>query len=499
MSYIGLDVGTTGCKAMVVDTNGNILHHCYKEYNLIFPKTGWVEINAAEVWDGVCYVLSHIAKQSTSKLKAISIASFGEALVLLDNSDNILDNSIYYSDVRGTDEVEDILKHFDKQEIEEITGMPINPMYSLNKLLWIIKNKPDIYKQTDKIMLFGDYIAYRLSGERKIDYSLASRTMALDISSMSWSSKIFNAFSLDLDKFSQPVSSGSIIGLLHPSVCCNLGLPSDLLLIAGGHDQACAALGAGVIKAGDAVDGMGSSECITAAVNKPFLGEALYKNNYCCEPHLLKDTYITLAFNITAGAVTKWYRDTFENERHRISKINGSNIYQILDKECSISPSDIFLIPHFAGSGTPYMDSYASGALLGMKLNTRKSDIYKAILEGTCFEMLLNIELLSECGIETREITAVGGGAQSEILLQLKADIMNRPVKTLQASESGIMGLAILCATACGDYPDLITATNAMARIGNRFYPNNENSKRYVEKYEIYKQIYPALKTIFRK
>jgi len=497
MAYIGLDVGTTGCKAMVVDTCGNIVDYCYKEYNLVFPRPGWVEINPSEVWESVCSVLMRVSLRYGSEVKAMSIASFGEALVFLDKYDRVLDNSIFYSDVRGTDEVDDINQRIGKAEVERITGMPSNPMYSLNKLLWIMKHKPGLYREAHKIFLFGDYIAYRLTGERRIDYSLASRTMALDISSMSWSFEIFDGFSIDAGKFSTPVPAGTIIGSISSSAAEELGLPKALLVIAGGHDQACAALGAGVINPGEAVDGMGTSECITAAVNGPFKGTSLYKNNFCCEPHLCRDTFITLAFNTTAGAVIKWYRDAFESERHRECLADGGSIYRLLDSECGEEPSPLFLLPHFAGSGTPYMDPFASGALLGLKLDSGKRDIYKAVLEGICFEILVNVELLSECGIEINEITAVGGGARSDVMLQLKSDIMNRPVKTLLAGESGIMGLAMLCAVACGDYPDFKSAAGAVVKTGKVFYPRDEYSKKYREKYEVYKRIYPALKTIF--
>lgn len=497
LAYIGLDVGTTGCKATVVDVDGYIVAYKYKEYNLVFPKPGWVEINAQEVWEAVCYVLQSINKQCSLKLKAISIASFGEALVLLDEYDRVLDNSIFYSDVRGTEEITDILNRIDKEELQNLTGMPLNSMYSLNKLLWIKKHKPEVYKNTHKFMLFGDFIAYKLSGERKIDYSLASRTMALDITKKVWAEKVFDAFTIDENKFSNLVPAGSVIGSISPGIAKQLGLPNNLILVAGGHDQACAALGAGVIDTGDAVDGIGTSECITVIVDKSFARSTMYKNNFCCEPHVYPDKYITLAFNITAGAVIKWYRDTFERTRYEECCASGKNIYQILDSECSEEPSHLLLLPHFAGSGTPYMDSYSSGALLGLKLASNKSDIYKAILEGICFEIMFNTEILSKCGIEVKEVTAVGGGSQSDILLQIKSDIMLKPVKTLHTSESGTIGLAILCAVACGDYHDINSAVNALVKTDKIFHPRVDFYEKYRYKYEVYKRIYPAVKEIF--
>lgn len=498
MAYIGLDVGTAGCKATVVDVSGRIIAYKYKEYNLLFPKPGWVEINAQTVWESVCYVLQGIAHECKCGIKAVSVASFGEALVPLDRNDSVLDNSIFYSDIRGTEEINDILKKIDRTELENLTGMPVNSMYSLNKLLWIMKHKPGIYLNADKLMLFGDYVAYKLSGERKIDFSLSSRTMALDITNKVWAKQVFGAFSIDASKFSTPVSSGSVIGGISTSVARNLGLPENLIIISGGHDQACAALGAGVMNSGDAVDGMGTAECITIAVDKGSARATMYANNFCCEPHVCPDSYITLAFNITAGAVIKWYRDTFESSRHKDCLADGRNTYQLLDGECPGEPSHLFLLPHFAGSGTPYMDPHSSGALLGLKLASTKADIYKAILEGICFEIMFNTDMLSRSGIPVNEITAVGGGAQSDILLQLKADIMGKPVKTLVTSESGTIGLSMLCAVACGDYPDLQSAAKTMVKVHKVFYPRRDFHERYLQKYDVYKKIYTALKEIFK-
>lgn len=497
MGYIGLDVGTTGCKASVINNEGRILAYRYKEYNLLFPEEGWVEINADTVWESVCNVLRGIRDECNCRINALAIASFGEALVLLDENDNVLDNSIFYSDVRGNDETKELALLFEKDKLQGITGMPLNSMYSINKLMWIKKNRPDIYNKARKIMLFGDYISYKLSGERKIDFSLASRTMAFDIHRKYWAENIFDSLDIDKKKFSEPVLAGCIVGTVREKIAEELNLPKDMYIVGGGHDQACAALGAGIIEAGDAVDGIGTAECITLVMDKTMIKPEMYNFNYCCEPYICKDKYISLIFNVTSGAAIKWYRDTFENERHKVGQVSGESIYKILDRECSSKPSPLFFLPHLAGSGTPFMDSLSSGAILGLKLSSSKSDIYKAILEGICFEMMFNIDVLRECGIKLDQITAVGGGARSSTLLQIKSDIMNMPVRTLSTKESGTLGLAILCSVACGDYKDIKSAVKSIVVVDKTYYPRNEYVEKYKEKYEVYKRIYPALKGIF--
>jgi len=253
MAFIGLDVGTAGCKASVMDISGRISDYRYQEYTLTSSKHGYAEIDANLVWAAVKNVLQQIA-QDHKDISALAIASFGEAVVLLDKYDRVLDKSIFYSDIRGTEEVSDILSHFEREIVQELTGMPINPMYSANKLLWIKKHKRDTYDKAVKIMLFGDYIAYMLTGEAAVDFSLASRTMLLNIKKETWADEFADGLGLDTSRFSRLVRSGDPIAYISPKVSAELGFDNKVLLIAGGHDQPLAALGAGAVFAGDSVD-----------------------------------------------------------------------------------------------------------------------------------------------------------------------------------------------------------------------------------------------------
>ena len=186
MLFIGLDVGTAGCKASLVDENGEVVGFKYSEYSVETPQEGYVEMDANLVWKAVKETLAGVAGDDVA---AISIATFGEAVVMLDEGDNVLAKSIFYSDVRGSDEVDDILSVISKDELQSITGLPITPMYSANKLMWIKKHQPEVYSKASKMMLYGDFMAYKLTGERRIDYSLASRSLLFDISEKKWSGK----------------------------------------------------------------------------------------------------------------------------------------------------------------------------------------------------------------------------------------------------------------------------------------------------------------------
>ena len=495
MVFIGIDVGTAGSKATAIDHNGVIKAHAYSEYKAVRLGSGHAEIDPAAVWQTVKNIIRKVAADSGGQVDAIAVASFGESFVLLDKNDNVLRNSMLYTDVRGAEETEDILQKFSEQDLFDITGMPASSMFSLNKLLWLKKHEPEILARADKLFLFEDYIYFKLSGERSIDYSLASRTMMFDYANSDWSARVLDAFGFNRDLFSRPVRPGSVIGRISKNIADELGLNNNVILVAGAHDQVCAALGAGVLSKGESVDGIGTSECITVCLEDMSQTEFMRKNNFCIEPYALKDEFVTLAFSSTGAAIMSWYCENVSMPE--ISPDSGqTNYFDVIESQCPADPTDLLVLPHFAGSGTPHMDPYSTGAILGLRLSTKGTEIYKACVEGICFEMLYNAELLKEMGTNITGITCVGGGSKSPFVLQIKADIMGIPVKKLQAKESGTIALAMLCATACGEFGSLSEAAERMVKIDKTFYPDESRHKIYQEKYQEYKKIYSAISSI---
>ena len=496
MRYIGLDVGTSGCKATVADKEGKVFTSAYREYAPVSPQPGYMEIDARVVMDAVMQVLREAA---SPEITALSIASFGEAVVLLDSKDKVLGRSIYFSDTRGSEEVADILAAMDQKRCRQITGMPANPMFSANKLLWIKKHQPDVFAAAKRTLLFGDYVAFMLTGERMIDLSLASRTMLLDIHTNRWSEEVADALGLSVEGFSEPVRMGTPIGKLLRNVASETGLSENVLVVAGGHDQAMAALGSGATKVGDSVDGIGSSECITLVLGKDNIVDRMADYSFCAEPYLFEDTYITLAFNASAGSAIRWFRDCFGAELAKQAQASGESVFQMMERECSPDPTKILFLPYVAGSGTPYLDSEIGGAFLGLQMSSVRSELYRAVLQGICYDMQMNVELLAECGITLNAITAVGGATNSELLMQIKADVMNREVAVLETSEAGTLGLILLCSKAMGEIDDLATTARKIARRSRTFIPNPKYVPVYTTLLERYRRMYPALRTVYKK
>jgi len=502
MYYIGLDVGTSGCKASISDASGNMVAYANHTYAVLSPSPGYVEIDAAEVWARVKDTLKEAVGIALKKginsyeIATLAAGSFGEAVVLVGEDGEPLEPSIYYSDIRGAEETRDIAEAADAATIMRITGMPPNPMFSANKLLWIKKHRPEILDRAKYLMLFGDFINYKLTGERIIDYSLASRTMLFDINTYQWSEEISGTLGLPYDRFSEPVLAGTPIGTVLPEVADEIGFYRSMLVVAGGHDQAVAALGGGVIKPGQAIDGMGSSECITTVIEKG--GDALRMAEYgfCCEPHVVAGRFITLAFNASGGTAMYWFKNRFFRDLARDADEKRVDFHGLVDSMIPQETTDVLFLPYVGGSGTPYMDSTTGGAFFNLTLATDVHAMYKAVLEGVCFEMKYNLDLLESLGIAPQEIRVVGGTTRSDPLMQIKADIFGRDIHVLKDWEIGTVALAYLCAAARGEEGAILD--NMLSHTTDRsvYIPNPRQVERYKEKMERYIKLYPAIKGI---
>jgi len=445
-----------------------------------------------------------VIKDSLSKIKNIdsiylSISSMGEAFVPIDINGNILGNSMLYIDSRGQYEIDKLNEKITSKKIMELTGLPSHKMYSLPKILWLKNNNYELFKKTWKFLLYEDYIIYLLTGETFTDYSLASRTMAFNIKDKKWDQTILNYADIDSSLFAAPLQSGTIVGKVTKNIQISLGLPKDTYILTGGHDQACAALGGGALSQGMSVDGMGTAECITSVFDKPIINETMLKYNYNCEPHCIADKYITLAYCSSSGSLVKWFRDNFGYKEQIACTNSNMSEYQLLDSKVPKKPTGIILLPHFSGSGTPYLDSKALGGIFGLSLNTNKYDIYKSILEGITFEMKYNLQCLNEIGISSNNMKALGGGAKSDVWLQIKADIFNMPIERPKIEEAGTLGAIMLCYKAYNPKLSYFDISKNLVSTNKIYYPRKEQVKQYEVIYNKYKNAYEALNSIMQQ
>ena len=481
MIYLGgLDVGTTGCKISVYDEKGNYEANFYCEYESKRDSSGH-EIDCGLILQSVKKVLCQAAGEY--KLEALGVTSFGETFAMLDENDNILYPGLLYTDHRGVDEGLEFAEKFGEDKLTYITGVKVHSMYGLAKMLWLKKNESEIFAKAKRILQMTDFICYSLTGNAVIDYSLAARSQCFDIRKKCWSDEIMDMAGLDKNLLSTPVKTGTVAGEIKESICRELGIEGGIKIVCGCQDQIAAAVGCGILEPGNAVDGTGTVECITPVFDCVPENKQIYEDRYSVVPYAIDDTYVCYAVSYTGGAAVKWFRDNISAEKS----------YKVLDSLVKKDPSGILLMPHFAGSGNPYMDIHSTACFVGFTLEHNYIDMYKAIMEGVTYDMLVNLDGLEEAGILPKKLYATGGRAASDVWLQIKADILNRPICTLKAKEAGACGICMIAGTAIGLYKDLHEAKSVFVKEDKVFTPNAESAEKYAKLYGAYRQLYKAL------
>lgn len=490
----GIDIGTTGCKITIYDEEGRYCYRAYRDYP-VSRSTGEHEVEAASIWSAV----KEVIKEASSKypdIRAMGVTSFGESCVLLDERDTPIKPVMLYTDPRGEEECRELTETLGEEWISHTCGVTPHSMYSMPKLMWIRKNCPEEYARARHILLMEDYIIYMLTGNALIDYSLAARSMAFDIRRLKWSDPVFEAAGIDKGLFSTPVLSGTNAGTIRQELSEELGLFQPPMIVPVGHDQVAAAIGAGVFEKDTAVDGAGTVECITPVFEGVPEGNAMSRGKYAVVPYIFPGTYVTYAFSYTGGALISWFIAQMAGAEASLAKAQGKSVYEILEQGTKEEPTGILVLPHFAGAATPYMDVGAKGAVIGLTLEHNTSQLYRAMMEGVVYEMMLNMDYLAEAGIRPKKLRATGGGASSGVWMQMKADMLNVPVISLGNAEAGAAGCAMMAGVAAGVYFDLKEAADAMLQVKAVYTPRKEQHEAYRKQYEKYKGLYKAVRPL---
>jgi len=500
MHVIGLDVGTTACKAIVFDLEGKIKGYSSIVYDVIIKKPNRAEQDPEKVWEITKNVIRKAIKESNLKdIKAICVSVQGDAVIPVDSKIRPLHNAILGMDYRSTKEAQFCSELIGERELFNITGMRPHPITSLTKILWFKENTKDIYKETYKFMTYVDFISSKLGAQPYIDWTMASRTMAFDLLKREWSEFILDKVGIDKSLLSSPVPSGEIIGKVSTNVAEDVGLPKECLIVTGGHDQTCAGIGAGCIKEGIAIDSHGTAEVLSTTFIAPVLNDYMYESYYPCYLHAKKGMYFTFSLNHVGGILLEWYKDNIGYFEEKEAQKLGRDVYELIDSKTKEGPSNLLILPHFNGSGTPWCDLSSKGAILGLTLSSTRHDIAKAILDSLVYELRMNMERMRKAGIKIEEVRAVGGAAKSPIWLQVKADILGCKIITLKTHEAACLGAAITAGTALGGYSSLEEGVKIAVIPKDEYTPNPEMQELYEERYNIYKDLYSTLKDINRR
>jgi len=498
MSLIGLDIGTTGCKAIVFSVSGEILGRAAREYPIQTPHPNWAEQDAELVWRLAWESLSEaVAQVMDDRPTAMALSCQGEAVTPVNADGNPMRPIILGMDTRTTAENEWLAERFGADWWFERTGMPLHTVNTLPKLLWLKQHEPDLWFAADQFLLYEDFFIRRFTGQAVISHCLASRTQMYDQRACDWSDEILDTCGIERERLAPLAESEmTVVGAMRRELARELGVNDNILLVSGGHDQACAALGSGVIAPGQAMVSTGTAEVVEVVMDSPALAPALRDGGISIYRHVVPGMYLAMALNHSGGLTLRWFRDTIGALELEQARTTGQDAYNLLLADAPSGPTPMFVLPHFSGSGTPTQDTTSKGAFVGMTFATDRPTMAKAVLEGLTFELRTNLDLLRGAGVEFSELHAVGGGARSDLWLQLKADICEISLRVPQVTEAACLGAALLAGTAAGAYPDLPTAVSQTVRVPTLIQPDPVASPAYDQRYELYLEIYPALREL---
>ena len=395
MSVLGIDIGTGSCKAAVFDADGRLLAEAQRPYSLHLTDDGGAELDSEHVMACCLAVIREAAQGAgADKVQAIGVSSQGEAFTPIDQNGRALGHAMVSSDVRAAAFSRDWPQEFGPDRLYQITGHTAHPLFSLFKLLWTKTNRPEIWRDAAKFLCFEDLLHTRLGVPPAMGWPLAGRTMLFDVRQHAWSDEILGSIGLAPERLATPLPSGTIVG----EITADLGLAKGAVVVTGGHDQCCGALGAGAVEPGMAMYATGSVECICPTFASPVLSTALQHNNICTYDHVIPGRYATVAYSLTGGNILRWFKEQFA----------PTESYDALLASAAKSPTKLLVLPYWTPSGTPYFDVRTPGVICGLRMNTTRGEILRALLEGVALEMRLNLEILRESGCEVNELRAIG-------------------------------------------------------------------------------------------
>jgi xylulokinase len=498
MSTLGLDIGTTGCKAVAFNDSGRQLALAYREYPLLTPRAGWAELDSRRVLDACLAVVTEAAAAcGNDRVRALGVSSQGEAFTPVAADGAVLGHAMVSSDMRAVGQVSRWSARFGAAALYEITGHTPHPMFTLFKLAWLQEHDPATWHGAARFLCFEDLFAQALGLEPVMGYPLAGRTMLFDVRRHEWNPKILAALELAPERLARPVPSGTVIGRIPAEMCRRLHLADRAILVAGGHDQPCGALGAGVVEPGIAMYASGTVECICPAFQHPVTTAKLCANNLCTYDFTVGGMYTTVAFSLTGGNLLQWFRDQWSADEVRLSRESGTDVYAQILSGMSPSPAPLLSLPYFTPSGTPHFDTQTPGAILGLRLSSTRGEVLRALMEGVALEMRLNLEILEQSGVPVTELRGIGGGARNLALLQLKADVLGRPITRVAVTEAGGLGMAIL-GYAAVEAADPGEVARAWVRPVEAVAPNPDTAGHYQQQFARYTQAYAALRELAR-
>lgn len=489
MKYvIGIDLGTSAVKVLLVNEEGGVCGTVSKEYPLFQEKPGYSEQQPEHWFDQTILALKELVATSGVRAKDIQGISFSgqmHGLVLLDKNHRVIRNAILWNDTRTTTQCREIEKRFGHQ-LSEIAKNPALEGLTLPKLLWVKEHEPEHFEKASMFLLPKDYLRFRLTGRLHSEYSDAAGTLLLDITGKKWSQEVCEAFGIDPDICPPLVESSDFVGTLIPEVARETGLDVTTKIFAGGADNACGAIGAGILSQTETLCSIGTSGVILSYEQdkqKNFGGKVHFFN------HAKEEAWYGMGVTLAAGYSLNWFKRTFA------PKGNFDELLAGLD-QVPVGAGGLLFTPYLIGERTPHADADIRGSFTGIDASHTRENFVRAVVEGITFSLNESIEILRACGQSLKRVVSIGGGAQNETWLQIQADVFNTEIVQLETEQGPGMGAAMLAAYGYGWFHSLEDCALTFVKRKKIIQPIPEHVEQYQALFEIYKKVYESTKNL---
>jgi xylulokinase len=496
-SVLGIDVGTGGTRALIVDEKGRIVGTATEEHEpFASPKIGWAEQRPEDWWRAAGVAVRKALAQGNLRGDQIACIGFSGQMhgaVMLDSAGEVVRPALIWCDVRTEKQCRELNERIGAERLIQLTCNPALPNFTLTKLLWVRENEPENWKRVRSVMLPKDYVRFRLTGERAIDVADASGTLMLDVAKRRWSAEVLQAAEIDPSLVPAVFESPDVCGKVSATGAAATGLAAGTPVVAGAGDQAAGATGMGIVTPGAVSATIGTSGVVFAATDRPALDPRGRLHTFC---HAVPGRWHVMGVTQAAGLSLRWFRDNFGSSATQSS----GDSYEKLTAEAATVASGadgLLWAPYLMGERTPHLDADARGALVGLTASHKRAHIVRAILEGVAFSLKDTFTIFEEMKVPVKSIRLGGGGARSPVWRQIQADVYDHEVEIVEAEEGAAYGAAILAGVGAKIWPSVDTACDSVVRVASRTQPNPANVEAMQKNYAAYRRIYPAMKSIF--
>jgi xylulokinase len=494
---LGLDVGTSGTRAMIMDSAGKIISSATDEHEpFASPQIGWAEQHPEDWWRAAGIAIRKALASADVKSEQIVCVGFSGQMhgaVMLDAGDQVVRPALIWCDVRSQKQCDDLTQRIGASQLIQLTCNPALPNFTLTKFLWTRDNEPANWDRVRSVMLPKDYVRFRLTGQKATDMSDASGTLLLDVARREWSSEILRAAEIDRALLPALYESPDVCGKISALGAGATGLAEGTPVVAGAGDQAAGATGMGIVSPGAVSATIGTSGVVFAATDRPALDPRGRLHTFC---HAVPGRWHVMGVTQAAGLSLRWFSDTFA--RH--SANNAVDTYDQLVALAADTPSGadgLLWAPYLMGERTPHLDAKARGALVGLTASHTRGHVVRAILEGVAFSLKDTFTIFDEMNVPVKSVRLGGGGARSPLWRQIQADVYGREVEIVEAEEGAAHGAAILAGVGAQFWPSVDAACDSVVRVAARVQPRPENDATMKTSYQAFRRVYPALKSIF--